>query len=850
VIRLVGVAGGLVLSLAAAAPHLRATVAPGGFVEHSSSSTVRPRLTAQQIQSFLPSRGRFTFPAPYLTEGARLTNAVDCGGDDCVRSVGYSYWRNISAHAGSPYLYVFLGLRTSAGGSGPTLFRYDKQTGEVTNLGGLMPAGSALASASGEGWYFSATMPTKLYIHSGSRFQRFDVETRTTETVYDLAPTYGSGRIVWQAHSSNDDRVHSATMKTSSGTSLGCVVYLEDEDRFRWFPANGAFDECQIDKSGRWLLIKENVDGSAGEDNRIIDLDTGVERVLYDQDGAAGHSDLGYGTMVAADNWSSHSGAVRVWDFSLPLPDATGQGVEVYRTLSWSAGMGHVTFANAPAGVAAADTFACASNATGSSVPRADELICYRLDGTQQALVVAPIMTDMGAAGGGDGYTKAPKANSDPYGEYAVWTTNLAGNRLDAILVRIPAHRIVDVGDDDPPNDPDAAPPVLGGIGTTGVTDTSAGVQWTTDEPADSTVEFGTGTSYGASAASASLATVHAVVLTGLAPSTTYHYRVRSTDAAGNAAVSSDRTFTTLAGSGGGGTGSAEPVVWTSLVNVTATGGSLQKTGGVTDYDDAGAVSAQTIAGAGWVEFRVDDPGPLVLCGLNANDAGPGAADIDFAIRIQSGIAEVRESGTYRGDVPAAAGDVFRVRVDDGGVVRYTRNGSVFRTSGLTASFPLRADASLYPMQAWIRDATISTATALEIPAPPTGVQVTGAGAELTIGWDLPDPSGSTATVTGFRLYPRLAGTTWASAPCAEVPLRYPEFYDDEGRLISVPVGHVAPLRDCAFAPATNVILAVRAVGPGGESSTSNEVVVPWPGLCAFATRAELLDCLGARAAR
>jgi len=39
--------------------------------------------------------------------------------------------------------------------------------------------------------------------------------------------------------------------------------------------------------------------------------------------------------------------------------------------------------------------------------------------------------------------------------------------------------------------------------------------------------------------------TSHQQRLAGLSPNTTYHYRVKSSDAAGNPAASPDRTFTT-----------------------------------------------------------------------------------------------------------------------------------------------------------------------------------------------------------------------------------------------------------------------------------------------------------------
>ena len=43
------------------------------------------------------------------------------------------------------------------------------------------------------------------------------------------------------------------------------------------------------------------------------------------------------------------------------------------------------------------------------------------------------------------------------------------------------------------------------------------------------------------------LVTAHSVTITGLAPNTTYNWRVRSKDAAGNETVSANSTFTTAA---------------------------------------------------------------------------------------------------------------------------------------------------------------------------------------------------------------------------------------------------------------------------------------------------------------
>jgi hypothetical protein len=74
-----------------------------------------------------------------------------------------------------------------------------------------------------------------------------------------------------------------------------------------------------------------------------------------------------------------------------------------------------------------------------------------------------------------------------------------------------------------------------------------ADVTWVTDKAAKSGLEWGTTTSYGSSTTNASLVTSHALTSGSLNQGTTYHYRVHSTDSAGNHAQSSDGTFTTTA---------------------------------------------------------------------------------------------------------------------------------------------------------------------------------------------------------------------------------------------------------------------------------------------------------------
>lgn len=91
----------------------------------------------------------------------------------------------------------------------------------------------------------------------------------------------------------------------------------------------------------------------------------------------------------------------------------------------------------------------------------------------------------------------------------------------------------------------DTQPPVVSSV-VASATQDRATVRWTTDERATGQAVWGTTTAYGrTSARAASLTTSHTQTLTGLSPGTTYHLQVRSTDAAGNTGVSTDRSVTT-----------------------------------------------------------------------------------------------------------------------------------------------------------------------------------------------------------------------------------------------------------------------------------------------------------------
>ena len=204
------------------APADAQTTALGGL--HGFGDQRRPQsaVLGWRDSDVPPRSGTFRFPSPDFTQGVRVTNASDCGGTDCVRPVGYSNRSNSNNHVGSDTMLIFLGLERRQGGgrtgrsSATTSARV-----KCSNDGPLFPSRRQplQLGRTGEGWDFSAKQPTMLYVNlpATSTLQRYDVVSHALTTVFDVAsrpdPLLATNRYIWQFHSSDDDRVHSATLK-------------------------------------------------------------------------------------------------------------------------------------------------------------------------------------------------------------------------------------------------------------------------------------------------------------------------------------------------------------------------------------------------------------------------------------------------------------------------------------------------------------------------------------------------------------------------------------------------------------------------------------------------------------
>jgi hypothetical protein len=130
-------------------------------------------------------------------------------------------------------MYIFLGTDTNRGGVGPVLLRYDKSTDAVQNLGRCSIKTVRTTGAQGRVVFQRDPTEQALYIrrrrhtvapvrhlHAPLRFDTGHRPRGVSAAIHlSLQRTY-----LTQPHSSDDDRVHSASVQDSNWQRIGCVV--------------------------------------------------------------------------------------------------------------------------------------------------------------------------------------------------------------------------------------------------------------------------------------------------------------------------------------------------------------------------------------------------------------------------------------------------------------------------------------------------------------------------------------------------------------------------------------------------------------------------------------------------
>jgi hypothetical protein len=359
----------------------------------------------------LPHAGGTLVDPTFGTTILRVTDASDCM--DC--SVAYSYWPTFNRSS------TRLQIGSDAGAG--LLYRFDPATLAVSAREPLFPK-----NAPGGGTPFqedaiwSGTDPDVLFAHEGARLWAYDVASHEYTLLRDFGTMF-TGQYLWQMSRSLDDDVFAFALRDSASYAfVGYAVWRRSTDTILLDESTSQLDEVQVDKDGKFLVVKTGQSGHGVIEVRVADLTTGTFADLTDDapDFAPGHSDNGHGIVVGADNWTNRY-TVRKLATPHQLTGALDFGND------WSSAS-HVSFLADDESYAIASIYEAGAHTPGLFH---DEILAFATDGSQAVRRFAHHRSSIA------GYADMPRANISRDGCFIAFTSNWGGGRHDVFVVSL-----------------------------------------------------------------------------------------------------------------------------------------------------------------------------------------------------------------------------------------------------------------------------------------------------------------------------------------------------------------------------------------------------------------------------
>ena len=358
----------------------------------------------------LPRAGGTFIDPTFGTTIMRVTDESD--GKAC--NDYYSYWPTFNLDSTRFFI---------ACDNNPRLYRFDPNNFQILAKGPLFdrpPTGSRYLSTEDAIW--SGTNANLLYGYVDQKLYAYDVATRTYSLIKDFSGELTEGYL-GQMSKSLDDNVFAFTRKDKNYKAVGYFVWRRDPNKILGYADLGSLDEVQVDKSGRYLVVKAKFDEKV--DVQVMDLQTRAVENLTDPapDFSPGHSDNGRQIVVGHDNWNNQYTVRR-----LAAPHQF-QTVVSFGS-DWSQ-------ANHLSMLADNEGWCVISNYTagnGTAGPFRNEIFQASTDGSQKVRRLAhhhSVYRD---------YWDTPRANISRDGRFIAFTSNWGSStRRDAFIIKVPS---------------------------------------------------------------------------------------------------------------------------------------------------------------------------------------------------------------------------------------------------------------------------------------------------------------------------------------------------------------------------------------------------------------------------
>jgi hypothetical protein len=365
----------------------------------------------------LPAAGGTVIDPTFETTIMRLTDAND--GPECINS--YSYWPTFNLNSTRLLIYS---------GTAPLLYRFDPVNFKILdkviwNTG--TPDGG---SVRWDDAIWSGTDPDLIYAHDniGMRLWTYNVATQTYTQIADLSSLYNRGDYLWQMSKDiKRDNVFAFTRRDARYHVVGYLVWQRDTNQVIYDVATTQLDEVQVDKSGRYLVVKTGLQGAGAIQVKVVDLKTFTVEDLTDDgpDYAPGHSDNGNRIVIGADNWRNQ---ITYRTLANPHLSSTLINYENDWTQDYHISM----LANNEKWVLVSSYSPISGTADG---PFHDEIYQVATDGSLAVRRLAHHFSIYG-----DDYYATPRADINRDGHFVAFTSNwgVKGGRKDVFILKFP----------------------------------------------------------------------------------------------------------------------------------------------------------------------------------------------------------------------------------------------------------------------------------------------------------------------------------------------------------------------------------------------------------------------------
>lgn len=312
-------------------------------------------------------------------------------------------------------------------------------------------------------------------------------------------------------------------------------------------------------------------------------------------------------------------------------------------------------------------------------------------------------------------------------------------------------------------------------------TASSFSVSWTTNQTANSQVDYGTTSAYGSSTTlNTTLVTSHQITVSSLTAGTLYHFRVRSTDAANSKAAGADMTIATTGDTTPPTVSITSPAAGATLSAIVTVSATASDNIGVTSvhFNVDGANTGLAIASAPYnysLNTNTLSNGNHVLTAVASDAAGNTATSAAVSVKVNNttpdttpptvSLTAPAAGATVSGTVTVSANASDNVAVAS---VQFKLDGANVGTAGTTSPYNFSWDTTkttsgTHSLTATATDTSGNSATSTPVsvtvnnaadttpPSVPTGLAATGvSSSQVSLTWNA---STDNVGVTGYNVF-------------------------------------------------------------------------------------------------